>query len=497
MGIIQRQSVKQTMVNYLATALAGISTLFIYPLEEGLYGLWLALLGMAAFFLPFASFGVNAVTIRFFPHFRDPERDHQGFLPFLLILSLVFFGLFTLLLFAFERPLLNVLEKLQFNVGLIREHIFPILVLTLLGLLNLILTNHISNFQRIVVPAIINNLWPKVFLPVAVFMGWKGWLASDEFIQALLLMQVVGVGGLLVYLAFLGELRLKPHLDIWRSGRLREMSTFGLYGMLGSLGSIFAFRLDHIMIALLIGLNSTGIYGIAQFIGNSIEMPTRSIYAIAGPIIAKAWKSENLEEIRKIYQKASLNLLLLGLPLFGLLVLCLDDLLQLTAKYETLSAVATVVYLIGLGKLVDMACSVNGQIISYSRFFRYNLVAILVLGGVNVVLNYLFIPRYGVVGAAWASFIAISAYNLIRSLFVWWKMDMQPLSWRTGVALVLAFGATALAWFIPDFEKPIFDLFQNSLLLAVFYLPAVLGLRLSPDLNNMVSRKIGAWKLLS
>ncbi len=488
MGVIQRQATKLTAVNYVGAAIAAVSTIFIYPLDKELYGLWLTLIGMAYFFIPYANLGIRGLAIRFFPQFQNPEQDHHNFLFFLLVSALVCYLLFLGILNLFWDPALRGLESLGFNTELLQIYFIPILILILLLLLNTLLTAYISNFQRIVVPGIIEQFWPKIAIPILVLLGWSGILTFSQYVWGILIMETISLAALLFYLARLGELRLRPSSLIFRSGKLREMATYALYGTLGNLGSIFAFRIDHIMISLLANVASTGIYGIAQFIGNSIEMPTRSIYAISSPIIAKAWKENDVEEIRNLYHKSSLNLLLLGLPLFGMILLSLDDLFRLTADYESLKAAAWVVYLIGLGKLVDMACSVNGQIIGYSRYFRFNLIAVLLLAGINVVLNYRFIPQMGIVGAAWASFIAISVFNILRSLFVFIVWRMQPFSWQTLVALLVAALATALAWLIPDTGLPVVDILQNSLIVAGLYVPLVLGLRLSREVNDLVAK---------
>jgi O-antigen/teichoic acid export membrane protein len=488
MGIIQRQATKQTFVNYTGTAIAAVSTIFIYPLEKELYGLWLTLFGMASFFIPFASLGIRGISIRFFPQFRDPGLGHQGFLPFVMGAAIFCYLLFLIVLKLLWAPALSGLASLGFNTDLLQIYFIPILILILLLMLNTLLTAYISNFQRIVVPGIIEQFWPKIAVPGLVLLGWAGFISPSQYVWGILIMETISLAALLFYLARLGELRLRPSSLIFRSGKLREMATYALYGTLGNLGTIFAFRIDHIMISLLASVSSTGIYGIAQFIGNSLEMPTRSIYAIAAPIIAKAWKENDVEEIRNLYHKSSLNLLLLGLPLFGMILLSLDDLFRLTADYESLKAAVWVVYLIGAGKLIDMACSVNGQIIGYSRYFRFNLIAVLLLAGINVVLNYRFIPQMGIVGAAWASFIAISAFNILRSLFVFIVWRMQPFSWRTGATMLIAAGATALAWLIPDTGLPVVDILQNSLIVAGVYVPLVLGLRLSREVNDLVAK---------
>ena len=82
MGIIQRQSIRQTFVNYLATGIGALSTLFIYPRAEAMYGLVLFMTGTATFLYPFASLGITSLVIRFFPVFEDRNSRHHGFLTF-------------------------------------------------------------------------------------------------------------------------------------------------------------------------------------------------------------------------------------------------------------------------------------------------------------------------------------------------------------------------------------------------------------------------------
>jgi O-antigen/teichoic acid export membrane protein len=485
MGIIQRQGIKQSVAVYAGTAIGALSTIFIYPNEPELYGLWLTLFGIAMLFVPFASFGINSITIRFFPHFRDPEGDHKGFLPFLLIAGILFFSMFTGVFLLFRKPLIEGLVALQFDVSVITSYFVPILVLTFFILLQSILTSYISNFRRIVVPAIITNLWPKVALPSLILLAWQGYLSPEEYVWGILVMQLAGVLAQLLYLRKLGELRLRPTMEVLRSGMLGEMGTYGMYGILGGLGSVFAFRIDHVMISMLLGLVSTGVYGIAQFIGNSINIPTRAIYAIAGPIIATAWENNNLGEIKLIYRKSSLNLLIIGLPLYAMVVISIDDIFRLTSQYESLKPAVAVVLLIGFGKIVDMSFSVNGQILAFSKYYRVNLVAILVLAIINLGLNYVLIPRNGIVGAAWASLIAIVSYNMFRSAFIWYKLRMQPFSWRTGVVLLIAISAGVIAWIIPDSDIPLLDIAQNSALVVLIYIPPILLLRLSEDMNRL------------
>ena len=105
MGVIKRQGLKNTIVNYAGVALAALSTIFIYPNDRETYGLAQFLIGTSLFLLPIMSLGGNSVMVRFFPRFRDNEKEHNGILGLTMIMSLAGCALFLLLYWLFEEKI--------------------------------------------------------------------------------------------------------------------------------------------------------------------------------------------------------------------------------------------------------------------------------------------------------------------------------------------------------------------------------------------------------
>ena len=89
MGVIIRQGIKHSLVNYLGAGVGVISMLFIYPLDAEAYGLARFLTDTAILFIPITLLGANVLPVRFFPTFEDDKNAHNGFLGWLLVLSLV------------------------------------------------------------------------------------------------------------------------------------------------------------------------------------------------------------------------------------------------------------------------------------------------------------------------------------------------------------------------------------------------------------------------
>ena len=83
---------------------------------------------------------------------------------------------------------------------------------------------------------------------------------------------------------------------------------------------------------------------------------------------------------------------------------------------------------LGIARVINMATGLNNEIINYSKYYAWNLVFILFLATTNIVANILLIKAFGLVGAALATLISISLFNIIRLSFIQLKFKMHPLS---------------------------------------------------------------------
>ena len=489
MGIIKSQGFKHSLVNYLATIVAALSVILVYPHSEGSYGLAGFLIAAASIIAPFASLGANSITIRFFPHFHNKEQKHYGFLS--LIVSYAAISLVVLggLGIYFKTNLIDFLASVGFDAHLFENYTAQIYALTVLIVLINILSTYISNFGRITIAAVYNNLLFKLTLPILVILFISGTIQINTFSWSIIGVYLIGLIGLLIYLKQFDEISTKPDLDFLKPKLIRQMGVYALFGILGSLGSTLTLQIDRLMVPALIDLRQADIYNVALFIGASIELPARSVIAITSPIIAKAWFQKDLETLRQVYHKSSINLFIIGVLFFLGIWLCLEDIFQLSGKYESLLAGKWVVFCVGVTKLLDMATSVNGQIIGYSRYFRFNLVVILILGGGNAFLNYYFIQirGTGILGPAIATLISVSIYNLLRVGFIWYRFKMQPFSKNNFAVLAVGIAIFYIIDFIPNFDLPILNILKNSSLVVLLFIPLIYFCKVSSEFNDLVT----------
>jgi hypothetical protein len=70
---------------------------------------------------------------------------------------------------------------------------------------------------------------------------------------------------------------------------------------------------------------------------------------------------------------------------------------------------------------------------------------------------------------------------------VWRLFGLQPFSWKTLLAILLAFGAFTLAYFLPSLGNPFLDLVLRSGVYVLVLAATVLFFNISPDLNGAIT----------
>ena len=77
-------------------------------------------------------------------------------------------------------------------------------------------------------------------------------------------------------------------------------------------------------------------------------------------------------------------------------------------------------------KYINASFGSNGEIITNSPFYKLNMQIGSIMLVINIVLNFLFIPKYGILGVAYSGLIAVLFVNAIRAIMIYRKSGLQP-----------------------------------------------------------------------
>ena len=490
MGVVKRQGIKQSVVTYIGVAIGMVNMLFIYPafLQEDQIGIISYVRETAAMLSLFVFLGSADMVVRFFPRFRDERTGNHGFLFLLLgivTVGCLFFTLATLIfrerIFDFFGQKTEPLLYLQFA-----HLVLPVTVLIAYGNLFLL---YASNFQRIVVPALINELLPKIGMPMLVIAFHFGKIPFGSILYGSVAIYAAMLVAQAWYIHHLGQFHLRPNFRLFTRKLVKEMANFSLFGFIGSLGSRFSSEfLNFFMLGTVSTLTNTGIYTIAYSIANVIDVPRKAISRIVSPLLADKFKAEKLEDVEDFYKKTSINQLIVGLWVFLSIWVCINQIFQIMPNGETFIAGKYVVLLLGFARIVDMMTGVNSEIISFSKYYRYNFYLILLMSVVHVTSSFYFIKSQGLVGVAIASLITMVVYNLAKLVVLMVKLNMQPFSMATLKVLGAAATAYLGAAFLPSTSLSLIDIGIRCLVFTLIYGLLILYTKPSSDITQLIKK---------
>lgn len=487
MGLIQRQGLKFSIVNVVALGVSAASTLYVYPYALREVGLLRFLLDTAIFVLPFFSLGVNTLGTRYFPHFSNKSAQYDGFLGLLLRIGLMGFVLFSLVFAAFF-PYIYAYYAAKGTVD--NSYLWFIVPLVFCAIAQQIFVQFAANLHRIVVPQIFMDFFQKLYLPLLIVAYLAQWLTLRQAVWLLVAQNVAVVLALAYYLHTLGAWRWQVDWSKLTPTLRRDMRRYAAFGMLNNIGYMGVMKIDTVLVPTGLGMVANGMYTLPNFLSNVLIVPLRAVSTLSGPLFSKYWQENNLIEIRTLYQKASLNLLIIGLLMAGAFWVSVDDFYQFlpASQRDLLATTKPVILLLGLARLYDLATGVNNYLLGYSRYYYLQMYTLLGLAVVAVAANWWLLPRLGLLGAAVSMLLMTLAYNTLTLLAIWVQFRMQPFTRHTLWALLIAVGVGLLVHIVPMPAHPYAALLLRSGLYAVLYTGLIVWLRLSPDFNQMFRR---------
>jgi len=489
MGVIKRQGLKQSIVVYAGTVIGMLNVLYFYPRffspEE--LGLVRFLIDTSILFAPFFLVGATNLSVRFFPEFKNEEKGHNGFLNFLLLYAALGILLSSALYFAFREPIYNWYAGRD---PLFAQYFHLIWFGVVLLALSSLVKKYTSNFKRIAIPTLIHDYLLKIGVPTLAFLYFMGWMSFQWLTVCVVTLFAADLVLQLLYLAALRQLKFGSFWGFLTKKRLKSIFAYGMFGLLSGLGSRMISYLDSFMVGTLYSLEGLAVFYIAFVMAHVMTVPSRAINNIAAPVISDAWNRNDTAEIDKLYRKSSMLLLTVALGFFMLIWTNIDAIYQIMPNGDFYAQGKTVILILAIAKLIDLSTAMNGQIIAFSKYYRFNLYSLGVLAVANVIMNILLIPRFGINGAAMATLISLTAFNAVKFGFVWYRFGMQPFNWSSlkmtlcGVALIIA-GPV-----LPDTGMPFLDVAWQSFVIGGCFLAIVLWTDWCEDLKKMI---LEAW----
>ncbi len=256
----------------------------------------------------------------------------------------------------------------------------------------------------------------------------------------------------------------------------REFWGYSWARWLQSLAQIGLQRIDIILVAALIGPTEAAVYGaVTRFLVFG-QLAAGSIAAVAQPRISRLLALEDRDGVQALYRVSTTWLVLGTWPLYlGLVVFSEQLPLIFGPSY---SAGSSVLVVLGLTMLIATACGLVDVVLAMAGRTTWTFYNALGALAINVALDLLLIPRWGILGAAVGWAWAIAFKNLVPLVLVQRHLRIDPFGRATVTAASLALGVLGV---VPGglalARAPFPVLVVAFALAALVYIVAVLRLR--------------------
>jgi O-antigen/teichoic acid export membrane protein len=491
-GIIYKQAAKGSLYSYIGVGLGFITTALLLPqlysTEE--IGLLKILLAYSIIFMQFGSLGINAVTIRLFTYFRDSDKRHNGYLFIILVVGLIGF-LLSLGVYFGVKPLLlrNAVEKSV----LFAEYINYLIPLIFFQLIFGILDTYNSVLFNSTRGTFLKEIIQRLLIILGIILYYYDIFDFETFLISYVASICLPTLFVIISLISERQFNLKPNLKFVSSTLAYSMMSVGLFGILNNFTGVIIFNIDSIMVNTMIDGSSTGIYSITFFFGALIKLPSRALIKISNVVVADSWKNNDLDNINDIYYKSCINQLILGLLLFVGIWANIDNIFRILP--EEYAAGKFVIFFVALGNLTDMVSGVNSSILGSSKYYRVQTLFMLFLMVFVVITNYLFIPIWGITGAAFASALSLFLLNLLRFICIYAKFKMQPFNYKHLLILFIGIISYYAVYFLPYLNNVYLDIIIRSLIISTVFSWPIYFLKFSVDINEKVNKFLNRIRL--
>ncbi len=202
-----------------------------------------------------------------------------------------------------------------------------------------------------------------------------------------------------------------------------------------------------LMLGLLGSVKDVGIYRAASQLPSLMTIflvATNSIYA---PLAANLYQNGQMQRLSSIFKTTTRWVTYVTIPIFIFLVFSSKEVMMIFGKQYVENGFIVLIIL-SFGQIVNCITGGVGWTLNMTGRQNLELINCLAMFTLNIILNLILIPQYGVIGAAVASGLSIIIINLVRVIIVKSCYGMHPFSSALAKYLIPAIISSVLLFII-------------------------------------------------
>lgn len=279
-------------------------------------------------------------------------------------------------------------------------------------------------------------IYSNLLLPISkiIFVGVIiQFVASAVGITTAILLSLSVVAILGVYMIY--KIGWRP--DISKQVDIRDFVWYSLPLVVSASLHRLLSDFDKFLISSFKGTAAVGQYEVAIVVGGLLGIFRTAFSFLLFPKISELDAAGRSDEIQRVYKYTTKAIMLFSAPLFILIITRPDGLIMLFGEDYSISSISIVLTLISSSYVFNAVVGPNGEaLLGFGRsrtVLVYNMIAVII----NLLLNVLLIPRYGIIGAAIALFVGYSTMNILKSVDLYHYHDVFVLDYRATISSII------------------------------------------------------------
>ncbi len=386
------------------------------PGEYGVYSMFLTIVSITTVL---ATLGLGEGVVRFIGYYRDRKDKISQIASSALFVVIATSSLVSAFLFILRD---EIAEVLLHNPEASRAITFGIVAAFFMPITS-VLANVARGFEKAKEYAVISSFG----IPFGLFLVIIACVMMDVPIHFLIL----GVGMLYLFLS-LTYFRIAKNLtkiSIFKVNKktAKTLLFFSTPLVISSILGMVMTWTDTLMLGYFYGDRVVGVYNVAVPVAKQLSLFLGLVAFIYGPFCSALYSKKKIKEIGRIYQVLTKWVFFAAFPFFAVLFVFPEATINLLFGKEYLAA-SKALQILAAAFMVNVMLGLNSYTLVVIGETRFILFSNLMGAFSNVLLNYVLIPRYGVVGAATASATSLLLVNLLASTKLYSVSKIQPLT---------------------------------------------------------------------
>lgn len=447
----------------ISKVLAYLYVALLARLGSSNYGLISLSLAILSFVSTFAGLGLKTGITRYISYYKGKEDNKRikGSILSSIQISLPLSLILMILLFVFSEKISVLIFH---NIEL--TFLLRILSLTLpLITMSDILLGIIIGFQRIeyrvLIKDILENFIRLIFTFIVIYLGYKLIGVAVVYILSFVITTILSFCFLQKKIFPFVKTNVIPKL------LTKELLIFSYPLIFVGIFTLFIKWTDVLIIGFFRSTSEVGIYNVALPTANLLVIIPTAFMSLFMPVITELYSKKKFSKIILLSRINSKWIFFLNFPIFLLIFLFSKDILRLMFGAEYMAGSSALLILI-FGYMVHSLTHIHTAVLTTIKKTKLILYISLLSATSNILLCYLLIPKYGIIGGSIATSFSFILSYLLYSRITYKLVKVQPLK--------LSYIKSILSGVISFFIVSYLISFFNNLSFVLFVLFSLLFL---------------------